>query len=79
MLAGGLVVLAVGLGIVEWVAGSNGVPGPGSGALAGHAGAAVAAVVGQIVADRRRDRTGSLVALGVVGLAALVLGAGWFL
>lgn len=79
MLAGGIVVLAVGLGVVEWFAGRNGVPGPGAADLTAHFAAAVAAVAGQVVADRRGDRTGTLAALGVVGIAALVLGLGWFL
>lgn len=79
VLAGGLVVLALGLVVVEWAAGNSGVPGPGSGAIVAHVGAAVVAVVGQVVADRRRDRTGLLAALGVVVTASLVLGFGWFL
>ncbi|MER7436849.1 hypothetical protein ABT341_19275, partial [Pseudonocardia alni] len=79
VLAGGLVVLALGLVAVEWAAGNSGVPGPGSGAIVAHVGAAVVAVVGQVVADRRRDRTGLLAALGVVVTASLVLGFGWFL
>lgn len=79
MLAGGLVVLTVGLVVVEWMAGRNGVPGPGSGALVGHVAASVVAVGGQLVADRRGDRIGGLAALGVIGTVALVLGAGWFL
>ena len=39
---------------------------------------AVVAVTGQVVADRRADRTGTLAALGVIGTVALVLGLGWF-
>lgn len=79
VLAGGLVVLAVGLVVVAWFAGRGGVPGPGAGDLTAHLAAAAAAVVGQVIADRRGDRTGTLAALGVVGIAALVLGLGWFL
>ncbi|GAA1389390.1 hypothetical protein GCM10009613_28210 [Pseudonocardia kongjuensis] len=79
VLAGGLVVLAAGLVVVEWLAGRNGVPGPGTGAIAAHLIAAVVAVTGQVVADRRADRTGTLAALGVIGTVALVLGLGWFL
>lgn len=79
MLAGGLVVLALGLVVVEWAAGSSGVPGPGTGAIVAHAGAAAVAVVAQVVADRRRDRTGLLAALVVIVTASLVLGLGWFL
>ncbi|MCO5561402.1 hypothetical protein L7F22_015023 [Adiantum nelumboides] len=71
VLAGGLVVLALGLVVVEWAAGNSGVPGPGSGAIVAHVGAAAVAVVGQVVADRRRDRTGLLAALGVVVTASL--------
>ncbi|MFP5068577.1 hypothetical protein ACLFMI_02755 [Pseudonocardia nantongensis] len=79
VLAGGLVVLALGLVVTEWLAGRNGVPGPGAGTLVAHVAGALAAVVGQVVADRRADRTGTLAALVVIGVAALVLGFGWFL
>lgn len=79
VLAGGLVVLGLGLLGTEWLAGRNGVPGPGAGTVAAHLAGAVTAVVGQAVADRRADRTGTLAALGVLAVAALVLGFGWFL
>lgn len=78
VLAGGLVVLAVALFVVAFVAGRDGVPGPGTGTLTAHVGAAVVAVAGQLVADRRGDRAGAVAALGVVGIAVLVLGLGWF-
>ncbi|MEQ3551520.1 hypothetical protein WIS52_13685 [Pseudonocardia nematodicida] len=79
VLAGGLVVLALVLAGVEWLAGRGGLPGPGPGDLTTHLLAAVGAIAGQVVADRRGDRTGTLAALGVIGLAAAVLGFGWFL
>lgn len=79
VLAGGLVVLSLGLLVVWLLADRWGVPGPGGGTVAGHLGGAVVVVLGQRFADRRPDRVGTLAALGVVGTAGLVLGLGWFL
>ncbi|ANY05940.1 hypothetical protein [Pseudonocardia sp. HH130630-07] len=76
---GGLVVLTAGLCVVAWLSGRNGVPGPGTPDLVAHLAATVVAVGGQIVADRRGDRTGTLVALGVIAVVGSVLGFGWFL
>jgi hypothetical protein len=79
VLAGGMVVLALGI-LVVWVGADRyGLPGPGADVVIGHAVGAVAAVVGQRVADRRPDRTGTVAAALVVGLVAFVLGFAWFL
>lgn len=79
VLAGGLVVLALGM-VVVWVGADRyGLPGPGAGVVVGHLVGAVLAVAGQRVADRRPDRTGTLAAAVVVGLVAFVLGFAWFL
>lgn len=79
ILAGGMVVLALGI-LVVWVGADRyGLPGPGADTVIGHLVGAVVAVAGQRVADRRPDRTGTIAAAGVVGLVALVLGFAWFL
>ncbi|NMH97163.1 hypothetical protein [Pseudonocardia acidicola] len=77
VLAGGLVVLALVLFAGWLIATRTGSPGPGGGMLIGHGLGAVAAVAGQVVADRRADRMGVLAALGVIVVSAVVLGAYW--
>lgn len=79
VLAGGLVVLALGLLVVWLLADRWGVPGPGGDTVAGHLLGAVVAVLGQRFADRRPGRVGTAAALVVTGTAALVLGLAWFL
>ncbi len=79
VLAGGLLVLSVGLLGVWLLAGRWGVPGPGGFTVFGHLLGAVVAVAGQRIADRRPDRTGTLAAVLVIGAATLVLGLAWFL
>jgi hypothetical protein len=75
--AGGLVALFVAL-LVGWVLTTRtGTAGPGAAMLVGHGIAAVAAVVGQVVADRRTDRVGALAAAGVVVVAVAVLCGYW--
>jgi hypothetical protein len=71
LLVGGLVALALLLLAGWWYAQRTGLPGPGPGMLVGHGLASVAAVLAQVWADRRPDRTGTLVA---AGLAVLVVG-----
>ncbi|MDN5914578.1 MAG: hypothetical protein L0I76_05640 [Pseudonocardia sp.] len=79
VLAGGLVVLFLGL-LVVWLFADNwGVPGPGGGTVFGHLVGAVVAVAGQRIADRRPDRTGTGAAVVVIGTTALVLSLAWFL
>jgi hypothetical protein len=77
-LTAGLVVLAVALVIVWVVAASHGHPGPGVPALVGHLAAAGLAVALQRVADRRTDRPGVLAGVGVVLLAAVLIGLFWW-
>jgi hypothetical protein len=73
VLAGGLVVLALALGVAWVVATRTGSPGPAPWFLVWHALAAVAAVALQVRADRRSP----LAALGVLGISAAVLGVLW--
>lgn len=77
MLAGGLVALAVALGVVWVVATRTGEPGPGPGLLLWHAVAAVVAVGAQVRADRRADRLGAVAAGAVVLISVAVLLALW--
>ncbi|WP_300010046.1 hypothetical protein [Pseudonocardia sp.] len=73
VLAGGLVVLALALGLAWVVATRVGSPGPAPWLLAWHALAAVAAVVLQV----RADRAGPAAAVGVLAISAAVLGVLW--
>jgi hypothetical protein len=77
VLAGGLVALAVALLAAGIVAQQHAVSGPGALSIAGHAIAAVVAVLVQRRADRATGVAGAGAALGVVALTAVVLGAQW--
>ena len=74
-LAVGLVLLALAMIGVQVYAGDQDLPGPGLGVVAGHVGAAVAAVVAQVVADRRKGWVVAVCGLLVVLLTAVTL---WF-
>ncbi|GAA1307084.1 hypothetical protein [Saccharothrix xinjiangensis] len=74
-LAVGLVLLALALIGVQVYAGTRDLPGPGLDVVAGHAAAAVAAAVAQVLADRRTGRAVTLCGLVVVVLTALTM---WF-
>ncbi|MEU7818909.1 hypothetical protein [Pseudonocardia sp. NPDC049154] len=77
VLAAGLVGLFVVL-LAGWAFTTRtGSAGPGTGMLVGHGLAAAAAVVAQVVADRRDGRAGALAAWLVVAIAAGVLGGYW--
>ncbi|MFP5023174.1 hypothetical protein [Pseudonocardia phyllosphaerae] len=78
VLTGGFVVLTVALLVVAWVASRNGMAGPGSGTVTAHVVGALVAVGGQVVADRRRDRAGTIAAGVVLAVVVLVLGFCWF-
>jgi hypothetical protein len=77
LLAGGLVVLVVALTVAWAVAERFGTPGPGTGTLAWHAGAAVAAVVAQRQADRRPGTPGVLAAVAVLVITGVLLVVQW--
>ena len=74
-LAVGLVLLALAMIGVQVYAGSRDLPGPGLDVVLGHVGAAAAAVVAQVVADRRRGWAVAVCGLVVVLLAVATL---WF-
>jgi 4-amino-4-deoxy-L-arabinose transferase-like glycosyltransferase len=77
VLAGGLVALALALVAIAVLAGRAGSPPPRVGMLTWHVLAAAGAVGAQYVADRRPDPVGTVAALSVVALTAVVLGALW--
>lgn len=77
VLAGGLVVLAVALGVAWVVATRTGSPGPAPAFLAWHAIAAGAALVAQVRADRAPDGRGAVPALAVVVISVAVLAVLW--
>lgn len=77
VLSAGLVGLTVVL-LAGWAMTTRtGTAGPGTGMLLGHGAAAVVAVVAQVVADRRRDRTGVLAAWAAIVLVAAVVAGYW--
>ncbi|NUT46078.1 MAG: hypothetical protein HOV94_01990 [Saccharothrix sp.] len=77
-LAVGLALLALAMIGVQVYAGTRDLPGPGLGVVAGHVVAAVAAVVAQVVADRRRGRAVAVCGLVVVLVAAGTLWLYWW-
>jgi hypothetical protein len=77
LLAGGFATLTVGLVVVWFVATRYGTAGPGPSTLIWHAVGAVAAVAGQVYADRHDDARGTVAALGVIAVTAGVLAAQW--
>ena len=77
LLAGGLVGLAVALAVGWVLADRTNSPGPGPSTLIWHGLAAVAAVVAQSQADRRRGLGGAVAASAVVVITVVVLAAQW--
>ncbi len=78
LFAGGLAAVAVALVGVWSVAAMTGVVGPGAPTLAWHAVGAVAAVAGQVYADRHSGGRGTVAAIGVIAVSAGVLAVQWF-
>lgn len=78
-LAAGLVMLAVLLGVAEWLSGPDTVPGPSIGALVGHWVGAAVAVALQWFADRRRGARAVVAALAVLAVVVAVLFTWWWL
>jgi predicted permease len=77
VLAGGLVVLVLAL-LAAWaVAERVGTPGPGLNTLVWHGAAAVAAVLAQRRADRRRGAPGVWAAVAVLVITAVLLTVQW--
>lgn len=77
VLAGGLVVLVLTL-VGAWVvAERSGTPGPGLSTIVWHALAAVAAVVAQRQADRRRGTPGAWAAVAVLVVTLVLLVVQW--
>ncbi len=74
----GLVLLALAMIGVQVYARTHELPGPGLDVVAGHIGTAVAAVVAQIVADRRKGWVVAVCGLVVVLLVALTLWIYWW-
>jgi hypothetical protein len=77
-LAVGLVLLALALIGVQVYAGIRELPGPGFDVVTGHVVAAGAAVVAQVVADRRKGWAVAVCGLVVVLLVALTLWVFWW-
>ncbi|HEY2763856.1 MAG TPA: hypothetical protein VGJ13_07560 [Pseudonocardiaceae bacterium] len=78
VLAGGLVMLALAVGLAKWFLESSGHSGPGTPDVIGHAVAALSAVVLQLVVDRSRGPRAALAAALILVLVAGVLWFGWW-
>ncbi|MDV2476317.1 hypothetical protein ACWDTG_04190 [Rhodococcus zopfii] len=72
LVCGAVVVLAIVVGIAQYLSGNRGVPGPGAESVGAHAVAAIVVIAAQLSADRRR---GPAVLLGsaVVFVTAVFL------
>jgi high-affinity Fe2+/Pb2+ permease len=78
VLAGGLVALAMTVGLAQWLVSEVNRPGPGTVAVVGHATAALAAIGLQLVADRSHGLRRFLAAGSILVLFAGVLWFGWW-
>ena len=74
----GLVVLAIGVAVTQYLGHSRGFPGPGALSVAAHIAAAVVAVVAQRIADHRRGFSAFVGAIVVFVVTALVLWTQWW-
>ncbi|OZD84135.1 hypothetical protein CH273_09345 [Rhodococcus sp. 05-339-2] len=78
IVTGGLVVLALGVAVTQYLGHSRGFPGPGALSVAAHIVAAIVAVIAQRIADHRRGISAVLGALVVFVAAGLVLWTQWW-
>lgn len=78
IVTGGLVVLALGVAVTQYLGHSRGFPGPGALSVAAHIVAAIVAVVTQRITDHRRGFSAVLGALVVFVAAGLVLWTQWW-
>ncbi|MFD9704926.1 hypothetical protein [Lentzea sp. NPDC059081] len=78
VLAVGLVLLALGNIGVQFYANSRDLPGPGTLSVVAHVVAALAAVGGQIVADRYADWRAPVSSFGVLVVAGVTLWVFWW-
>lgn len=74
----GLVVLAIGVAVTQYLGHSRGFPGPGGLSVAAHIVAAVVAVIAQRIADHRRGFSAVLGAIVVFVATGLVLWTQWW-
>jgi hypothetical protein len=77
-LAVGMSVLAVVVVVFQVLAWGGGIPGPGTGTVLGHVGAAVLAVVVQRFADRLAGWAAVVSVLGVVAVSGAALWLFWW-
>ncbi|WP_052047741.1 hypothetical protein [Rhodococcoides fascians] len=74
----GLVVLAIGVAVTQYLGHSRGFPGPGGVSVAAHIVAAGVAVFAQRIADHRRGFSAVLGAIVVFVVTGLVLWTQWW-
>jgi len=78
VVAGAVLVLAVIVGVAQYLAGERGFPGPGSMSVAAHVVAAVVVVAAQVTADRKRGFISLGAALVVIFTASILLFTQWW-
>lgn len=76
--AGAVLVLAVIVGVAQYLAGERGFPGPGSISVGAHVVAAVVVVFAQVAADRKRGCVSLAAALVVIFTASILLFTQWW-
>nr|WP_314143479.1 hypothetical protein [uncultured Rhodococcus sp.] len=74
----GLVVLALGVAVTQYLGHSRGFPGPGGLSVAAHIVAAIVAVIAQRITDHRRGFSAVLAAIVVFVATGLVLWTQWW-
>ncbi|MDI9897018.1 hypothetical protein QM797_20050 [Rhodococcus sp. IEGM 1381] len=74
----GLVVLAIGVAVTQYLGHSRGFPGPGGLSVGAHIAAAAVAVVAQRIADHRRGFSAFVGTLVVFVVTGLVLWTQWW-
>lgn len=74
----GLVVLAIGVAVTQYLGNTRGFPGPGAVSVVVHIVGAIVAIVAQRIADHRTGVGSALASLTVFAVTAAVLWTQWY-